>query len=465
MESAAERRIRKAIEEGQKNKNVGKTKKIKAKQERTTEREVIKYALENSLPNYLNRLLDGADQKGFGIRDGRQLNDLELLTELQHFGAATCLLDFSTDPLVALYFACADKGRNAGKIFILRNANFGRAAPNASASEIIEKGDLLQWKPVMHGAAERRIICQSGIFVINLKEQAEKQKNEKERKLFEIPIPYKEKKKMLDELRDHYEISAETLFIDLAGFSNNYSADTDLPKFEGAFHRGNVQFKEAKWNNAIKEYTKAIRFKPDFVTAYYNRGLAKNEKGDFDGAIADYGEAIRLRPDYAEAYCYCGVAKLSKQDFDGAIEYFDKAIRLKPDYAEAYFGRGTAKFNKKDFDGAIKDFDEAIGIAPDMAEAYRGRGVAKLSKQDFDGAIKDFDEAIRLKPDDAMAYFARGRAYFNRFLANLEKKDLLQAERDAKQALDLAEQQNLSMDLINMIKRLIKDIEDKKKGV
>jgi hypothetical protein len=35
-----------------------------------------------------------------------ELSNLELLLELQHYGAATGLIDFSRDFLVALWFAC-----------------------------------------------------------------------------------------------------------------------------------------------------------------------------------------------------------------------------------------------------------------------------------------------------------------------------------------------------------------------
>ena len=51
-------------------------------------------------------LIDKARGLGHDQRDGRQLTDLELLAELQHFGAATCLIDFSRNALVALWFAC-----------------------------------------------------------------------------------------------------------------------------------------------------------------------------------------------------------------------------------------------------------------------------------------------------------------------------------------------------------------------
>ena len=62
--------------------------------------------------NSIDRLLDNAGLQGFRERQGKDLFDLELLAELQHNGAATCLIDFTADPLVALWFACQ---RNSGK--------------------------------------------------------------------------------------------------------------------------------------------------------------------------------------------------------------------------------------------------------------------------------------------------------------------------------------------------------------
>jgi len=52
----------------------------------------------------------------------------------------------------------------------------------------------------------------------------------------------------------------------------------------------------------LRDYTEAIRLKPDFAIAFHNRGLARRAKSDVESALQDYNEAIRLKPDYADAF-------------------------------------------------------------------------------------------------------------------------------------------------------------------
>jgi tetratricopeptide (TPR) repeat protein len=170
-------------------------------------------------------------------------------------------------------------------------------------------------------------------------------------------------------------------------------------------------FNAVDHDEEVRYYAEAIRLKPDFADAYYNRGIARVAKGDLDGALKDYTEAIRLKPDFEEAYGNRGIARRAKGDLDGALKDYAEAIRLKPDDALAYNNRGIARRAKGDFDGALKDYAEAICLKPDYAEAYNNRGDARHGKGDFDGAVKDYTEAIRLKPDYANAYYNRGLAW------------------------------------------------------
>ena len=45
---------------------------------------------------------------------------------------------------------------------------------------------------------------------------------------------------------------------------------------------------------AIDDYDQAIKLKPDYALAYYNRGIARNALGDKQSAILDYQKAAEL---------------------------------------------------------------------------------------------------------------------------------------------------------------------------
>jgi FRG domain len=57
---------------------------------------------------YHRYLLNEARLRGFDHHEGVKLCDLELLALLQHYGAATHLLDITRDVTTALWFASED---------------------------------------------------------------------------------------------------------------------------------------------------------------------------------------------------------------------------------------------------------------------------------------------------------------------------------------------------------------------
>ena len=61
--------------------------------------------------------------KNYDKREQKQLDDLELLADLQHHGAATCLIDFTRNALVALWFACQKSDDADGKVFVVNIAD------------------------------------------------------------------------------------------------------------------------------------------------------------------------------------------------------------------------------------------------------------------------------------------------------------------------------------------------------
>ena len=76
--------------------------------------------------NYIDQILDDAGLQRFRERQDRGLSDLELLADLQHYGAATCLIDFTTNALVALWFACYEEPGQAGKVIAMPTNDINR---------------------------------------------------------------------------------------------------------------------------------------------------------------------------------------------------------------------------------------------------------------------------------------------------------------------------------------------------
>ena len=96
-------------------------------------------------------LIEKARLLGHDQLSGQHASDLALLAELQHFRAATCLIDFTRNALVALWFASeqtitqegeksenakADKGKK--KVIILRKS-LGESTLYASAIQRVSK--------------------------------------------------------------------------------------------------------------------------------------------------------------------------------------------------------------------------------------------------------------------------------------------------------------------------------------
>ena len=60
-------------------------------------------------------LIGEARFRGHDRKNGRKLEDLEVLAEFQHYGAATFLMDFTYNALVALWFACKKSSKDNSK--------------------------------------------------------------------------------------------------------------------------------------------------------------------------------------------------------------------------------------------------------------------------------------------------------------------------------------------------------------
>ena len=183
--------------------------------------------LPNLFKGYIHQIIDEVQLRYSSVYDN--LTALECMAHLQHNRVATGLIDFTYNPLVALWLASETDGATDGKVFSV----------NVRPDEIVEiktRGALDQelkrlfeedgqwhlWQPSIDNSAvdTQRITMQQSVFLFGLPEV------EQNMIAREILIPKDHKETLLREL-ETIGISEKTLFSDLAGFfERNTAAST-----------------------------------------------------------------------------------------------------------------------------------------------------------------------------------------------------------------------------------------------
>ena len=364
--------------------------------------------------NYIGHLLDEAGLRGFRERQDRRLSDLELLAELQHFGAATCLIDFTTNSLIALWFACHKEAGKTSKVVAMatddpeRFSSLNYEDSKKPVKEFLNSGKLWKWEP---SGLNNRIVAQQSVFVFGEGRIAGDSYEE-------VTIAATHKNEIIRTLGKAFGISERKLYNDLAGFADNNAHDQPYDKLtaEDFLYQGRDLHQRRELDRALANFDRAIKLQPKYSEAYYSRGNAKSALGSYECAIDDYNKAIEyyktsiLFRGYEDAYINRGNAKSSLGDNQGAIDDYNLALNLNPRSSRAYSNRAHCKNATGDHQGAFDDCEEAIELNPRNAFAYNNRGDAKRELGDPKGAIDDFDRAIDLNPKFADTYFSRGIA-------------------------------------------------------
>jgi tetratricopeptide (TPR) repeat protein len=180
------------------------------------------------------------------------------------------------------------------------------------------------------------------------------------------------------------------------------------PKTAAEFNRrGERRYLRQRHDDAIADFTQAIRLQKDLAIAYRNRALAFSGKNDHDTAIADCNEAIRLNSDDALAYFDRGWAHDKKHDFDKALADYNKAIQLDPKFAGAYNNRGYLYHQKKDLERAFADYQRAVEADPKGAISYLNCGECYFAWKEYDKAIAYTSAALKINDLLVRAYYVR----------------------------------------------------------
>jgi tetratricopeptide (TPR) repeat protein len=149
----------------------------------------------------------------------------------------------------------------------------------------------------------------------------------------------------------------------------------------------NEQKKNAMLNEAVGHLNEAIKIHPTYKNAYLIRGNCYNWLKQYDNAIADYTNALKIDPEYEDAR---------------------KNLTITYREAGEYFGKEMGDLNK-----ALVYLNQAFEMNPNDYNSNRLLGVAYGMGGVTDKAIEYFTKCTQLEPENAFAWFDLGIAYFN----------------------------------------------------
>jgi tetratricopeptide (TPR) repeat protein len=174
---------------------------------------------------------------------------------------------------------------------------------------------------------------------------------------------------------------------------------------------------EWNWEEAEREFRRAIELAPGYATAYHWYGIFLNSTGRRDEARAALGRALELDPVSLPTHMAMGVALNFDRRFDAAIDVYQKAIEMDPGYVSAHLNLANASLCQRRYEDALAEWETVSRLAP---EVYRPDFVAEVRAGYASGGERGFWEAylegLRSQPtfwarayDMAMACAQLGR--------------------------------------------------------
>lgn len=365
--------------------------------------------MEDFINYHEQELINPARMSGYDLKDGRILGDLELLAEMQHFGAATCLIDFTRNFQAALWFACQTESDGVnGKIFIM-NINdiqifsiLNQSDLGKNIKSILEFKNLLiekdtsknqisptnpsYWYWAPHGM-NQRILKQDSLFIFGSMEIDS-------RHVDSITVQKEDKYHILIEL-ESIGISKESLFQDFHGFASRQGYRESIPmknqSADALFRAGNMAYQRKDLDSALQFYNVAIHREPDNPTFYVNRAAIKSKKNQSGESVSDFEKSSILRASNTD-----GNTHPNMENHISAIKDLNKAIDLDDSNPLVYLYRGLSYAKMGNHDDAIKDITQSINIDPKQPFTYYCRSWTQMALGNREEAIADMERAFEL---------------------------------------------------------------------
>jgi tetratricopeptide (TPR) repeat protein len=169
-------------------------------------------------------------------------------------------------------------------------------------------------------------------------------------------------------------------------------------------------------DEAIAEYTKALRGNPYTAPAHINLGNLYLEKGESEAALEHFQAALEADSTSVSAQMGAAAALDALGRSNEALEYLDRVISIRPQDESAYHTAASILMRLDRYEKARRVLEAGIGATPRNAILLADMGLYHLRTGSPDSAIVRLESALSIDPqlltargNLAVAYEREGR--------------------------------------------------------
>jgi len=148
-----------------------------------------------------------------------------------------------------------------------------------------------------------------------------------------------------------------------------------------------ASLKQGRRELAESILAQALQVQEDNAELHYIQGtLYSEEEARFRDALREFTRAVQLRPDYAEARMALGIAQLAGGNYQQALQNFQAAARLAPTLVAVHLNLGDAYRATKQWKQAKASFDKALQMESRLPQAHFNLGLMYMTAgEDYPG--------------------------------------------------------------------------------
>lgn len=192
--------------------------------------------------------------------------------------------------------------------------------------------------------------------------------------------------------------------------------ETNPKQARGWYERGGIWLDLNRYEEALGDYTTALRIDPGFTNCRYCRALALEYLGREDDAFEDYAQVIEDDPRHVSAYNNRGGILFHRGELREAFSDFLTASKIDPTHPRSRYNQGLVLGSLGRYQEAIAAFTSAIDLNSAYTKAYMMRAKAYVYVEAFDLAEDDLRRAAALGSDPATWHSMRARSFLLRGL-------------------------------------------------